>query len=83
MNAESAKQTPLEEWAHRAAQELATHATLVDWRANSKRLCEQIDGSDAIGYEWQYWHKQQDEGRAAGERINALFDEYRKLTDRA
>lgn len=72
--------TPLEEWAHKAAQELASHATLVDWRANSKRLGEQIEGSDAIGYEWVFWHKQQDEGRAAGERIVTLFDEYRKIT---
>lgn len=72
--------TPLEEWAHRAAQELASHSTIVDWRSNSKRLCEQIEGSDAIGYEWSFWHKRQDEGRAAGERVIALFDEYRKIT---
>ena len=76
-------QTPLEEWAHKAAQELASHTTLVDWRANSKRLSEQIEGSDAIGYEWSFWHKQQDAGRAAKERITMLFDEYRKLTDRS
>lgn len=71
--------TPLEQWAHKAAEELANHITLVDWRSNSKRLCEQIDGMDAIGYEWRFWHVQQDEGRAAGERIVTLFDEYCKI----
>lgn len=55
----------------------------MDWHANSKRLCEQIEGSDAIGYEWVYWHKQHDEGQGAKQRTVALFDEYRKLTDRA
>jgi len=72
--------TPLEQWAHKAAEELANHITLVDWHSNSKRLCEQIEGSDAIGYEWRFWHVQRDEGRTASERIVALFDEYRKLT---
>lgn len=76
-------QTPLEEWAHKAAQELVSHTTLVDWHANSKRLSEQIEGSDAIGYEWCFWHKQHNKGRAAKERITMLFDEYRKLTDRS
>lgn len=71
------------EWAEKAAAELASHTTLVDWRANSKRLNEQIDGSDAIGYEWSFWHTQQDKGRAASERIATLFDEYRNLTDRS
>jgi hypothetical protein len=70
----------LGEWAEMAAQELASLTTLVDWRSNSKRLCEQIEGSDAIGYEWSYWHKQQDEGRAASERIVMLFDEFKKLS---
>ena len=70
----------LEQWAHKAAQELASHTSLVDWRENSKRMSEQINGCDAIGYEWNYWHKQQDEGRAAKERIIALFDEYQKIT---
>ena len=77
-------QTPLEQWAHKAAQELASHATIVDWCSGSRRLEQvQIDGNDAIGYEWKHWHRQHDEGRAAGERINMLFDEYRKLTDRS
>lgn len=71
---------PLREWAGKAAQELANLTTLVDWRSNSKRLCEQIEGSDAIGYEWSYWHKKQDEGRAAGERIVILFDEFKKIS---
>lgn len=70
----------LGEWAEKAAQELASLTTLVDWQSNSKRLCEQIEGSDAIGYEWSYWHKKQDEGRAAGERIVMLFDEFKKLS---
>lgn len=70
----------LGEWAEKAAQELAELTTLVDWQSNSKRLCEQIDGSDAIGYEWSYWHKKQDGGRAAGERIVTLFDEFKKLS---
>ena len=76
-------QTPLEEWAHRAAQELAQITTLVDWRSESKRIIRGPGEWDMIGYEWEHWHKQQDEGRAAGERIVMLFDEYRKLTDRA
>lgn len=74
-------QTPLEQWAHKAAQELASHTTIVDWYSGSKRLEEvQIAGNDAIAYEWKHWHRQHDEGRAAGERIVMLFDEYRKLT---
>lgn len=68
------------EWAEKAAQELASLTTLVDWQSNSKRLSEQIEGSDAIGYEWSYWHKKQDEGRATSERIVTLFDEFKKLS---
>lgn len=71
------------EWAEKAAKELCYDTPLVDWRSGSKRLSEQIEGQDAIGYEWSYWHKMQDSGRAAGERIVALFDEYRKLTERS
>lgn len=77
---ESQQIDPIREWAERAAQELANLTTLVDWQSDSKRLSEQIDGSDAIGYEWSYWHKKQDEGRAAGERIVTLFDEFKKLS---
>lgn len=73
-------QTPLEEWAHKAAQELASHTMLVDWLSGSKRLEEtQINGNPAIGYEWHHWHRQFSEGKAAGERIVALFDEYRAI----
>lgn len=71
------------EWAEKAAAELASHTTLVDWYSNSKELSEQVDGNNAIGYEWCFWHTQQDEGRAAGERIVTLFDEYRALTERS
>jgi hypothetical protein len=74
--------TPLEEWAHKAAQELVSHTPLVDWHTNSKRLCEQIEGSDAIGYEWTFWHQQNDAGKAAAERLVILFDEFRAITER-
>jgi hypothetical protein len=73
-------QRELERWAHKAAKELAGHTGLVDWRAKSKRLNEQIEGRDAIGYEWAFWHRQQDEGKAAQERIASLLEEYHKIT---